>query len=155
LPAGASGQYHVFVVTDAAGQVFEYNSEGNNVTEAGHLLAVAPAPFADLVVADVTVPATGASGKPLNVSWTVRNQGTGGTNTSSWQDRVVLSGDTVLGNADDVLLGTVPHSGTLAKDATYTQSGNFVLPNGIAGNYHVFVTADSGNAVDEFLFEDN
>src|SRR6185369_4827005 len=91
LPAGSSGQYHVFVVTDAGNAVYEYTFEGNNLTEPNNLLAISPVPFADLVISDVTVPSTGASGRPLAVSWTVHNQGTGSTNVNSWQDRLVLS----------------------------------------------------------------
>ena len=82
LPAGLSGQYHVFVVTDAANQVYEYQGETNNFGEPVHVLAVAPSPFPDLVVSDVTVPAAGHSGSPLEVRWTVANQGPGATNVS-------------------------------------------------------------------------
>ena len=150
-----SGQYHLFVATDSTNAVYEYTFENNNVTEAGNLVSVRPVDFADLVVSSVVAPGSGSSGQPLTITWTVTNQRAGATNVSSWQDRLVLSTDTVLGNGDDVTLGTQAHSGTLSGGASYTQTADVVLPQGIEGTRYVFVLADATNAVDEFLLDGN
>ena len=155
LPAGLSGQYHLFVASDANDAVYEYTFENNNATEAANLVSVRPAEFADLIVTSVSAPNSGSSGQPLAVSWTVLNQRAGMTNVSTWLDRLVLSADTILGNADDVLLGTYAHSGGLAGGASYTQSADVVLPNGTEGTRYVFVVTDATGSVDEFLLENN
>ena len=155
LPANLAGQYHLFVATDSANAVYEYTFENNNVTEAGNLVSVRPVDFADLTVTSVVAPGSGSSGQPLTVTWTVTNQRVGATNVSSWQDRLVLSTDTVLGNGDDVTLGTQSHSGTLSGGASYTQTADVVLPQGIAGTRYVFVLADATDVVDEFLLDGN
>ena len=61
----------------------------------------------------------------------------------------------MLGNGDDVTLGTQTHSGTLSGGASYTQTADVVLPQGIEGTRYVFVLADATNAVDEFLLDGN
>ena len=155
LPANLKGQFTLFVVTDATGLVYEYTFETNNVTVAPNLVTVAPRLFPDLVVSDVSAPAAGSSGQPLGLSWTVMNQGGGGTDVSVWQDRVILSADTVLGNADDRDLGLFTRNGTLASGRSYTRSAQVVLPDGLSGDYYLFVVADALNNVDEFLNEGN
>ena len=155
LPSGMSGQFHLFVVADSSNAVYEFSFENNNVTSAPELVSVRPSPFADLVVTGVTVPASGSSGKPFELTWTVLNQGQGQTNTSTWQDRIVLSADTVLGNADDIPLANVTRKGSLASGSSYDRTATVVLPDGVTGEYYVFVQADSADVVDEFLLESN
>ena len=155
LPTGLSGQYHLFVATDSAGAVYEYTFENNNVTKSETLLSVRPAEFADLVVSSVVAPNSGSSGEPLAISWTVTNQRAGVTNVSSWQDRIVLSSDTTIGNADDVTLGTYAHSGALVGGANYSQSADVILPNGTEGTRYLFVVTDVTGSVDEFILENN
>src|SRR5262249_792573 len=93
-------------------------------------------------------------GDPIDVSWRVRNQGEATTNVSSWVDRLVLSADDLLDNTD-AELAQVTHSGTLAVDTTYTTQTTVTLPNGIAGDFHIFVVTDFTNVVSERDAEDN
>ncbi len=69
--------------------------------------------YPDLAPTVFSVPATGRGGSALPLSWTVTNAGAA-TGATSWTDRVVLSTDAVLGNADDVVLGSLVHDGALA-----------------------------------------
>ena len=59
LPPGFTGNYHLFVMTDATGVVFENSSEANNTAEPPNRFAVSPRPYADLVVSSVNVPGPG------------------------------------------------------------------------------------------------
>ena len=155
LPAGLSGQFTLFVATDATNTVYEYTFENDNVTAAPAPVLVRPLPFADLIVSNVTTPAAGSSGQALTIDWTITNQGTGTTNTASWYDRMVLSRDDQLGNGDDVTLLSKLHSGGLVPNGSYAATTDVVLPNGIEGDYYLFVIADATDVVDEFILEGN
>jgi RHS repeat-associated protein len=160
LPGGISGDYYLFVATDADSQVFEhvdgYDAEANNGKVSATPIAITLTPPPDLQVSALTLPAIADSGQGALVNWTVTNTGTKSTGVSNWSDRIILSADNDLSTTNDnVELGTIAHSGALAAGASYTQSQNVVLPKGINGNYHVFVTADVGNQVAEYTGENN
>ncbi|MDH7498796.1 MAG: CARDB domain-containing protein, partial [candidate division NC10 bacterium] len=111
--------------------------------------------FADLGVADMTVPANASSGEEIHIAWTVGNLGTGVTNAVEWHDRIVLSGNDKYGDADDIPLASVQHTGALDVGSEYGAEADVRLPLGIAGNYRLFVETDQNNAVFEYLFENN
>lgn len=75
IPSGWGGSAHLFVLTDARGQVYEFEFDGNNATPAGQALAltvVGP----DLVIdGPPAAPATAQFGSTVALSWTVRNTG--------------------------------------------------------------------------------
>ncbi|MCB2004975.1 MAG: hypothetical protein KDH93_08170, partial [Rhodoferax sp.] len=137
LPAAFEGRYTLFVRADADGQVFENGQEANNTASPEHVFDVMKIPYADLVIDSVT-PADGAhSGRPLEITWVVRNQGIGLTDIDSWSDRVYLSP-----NADGSgrqFMGYFNHIGFLAPNGDYTRTGTIVLPNGISGTWYAMV----------------
>ena len=49
--------------------------------------------YADLVVSSISAEQDAASGRSLEVSWTVSNQGIGITNQNLWLDRIKLATD--------------------------------------------------------------
>src|SRR5207248_6511028 len=94
LPPGCTAHAHLVVKTDVNAQVFENGRTQNNTAGLGGFFDVMPAAYSDLAVSSVTVPAgQGYSGQPLEVHWTVKNQGIGLTSNGSWADQVVLSRD--------------------------------------------------------------
>ena len=111
-------------------------------------------PYADLVVTAVAPIGPASSGKPLTVTWSVANQGIGITRVGSWTDRVYLSRDQVR-SADDVVLGDFSRTGYLRPGETYTRQVSANLPQAISGTYYLIVATDSGNGVNEALFESN
>ena len=68
--------------------------------------------------------------------------------------RVILSEDAVL-DAGDIELGRVLHKEGLPKGETYREAGVYTLPIDAAGDFTIFVTADSDFAVFEGLKEPN
>ncbi|MEM9586008.1 MAG: CARDB domain-containing protein, partial [Planctomycetota bacterium] len=152
LPVGLSGTFNVLVKTDATANVPEFIFEENNVSFPDDPLEISLTPAADLATSDITLSATQAlAGGPLQVQWVVTNigegvtaDGTPGGTVSDWTDRVVLSQDEIFGNADDVLLADVPHSGELASTANYQGSWLGNLPEGLSNNYFVLVSTDFG-----------
>ena len=169
LPLSFAGQYQLFVVTDSSNQVYEGSQKNNNARLHGVSVDGDPLPVepptpgiqiqpqipADLQVTSVTVPASAASGDLITVNYTVLNAGLGHTNAAYWRDDVVLSKDNVLGNADDVNLGSMYHANQLAPTGSYQGSGSFRLPIDLQGDYHLWVRTDAGGVVAESGAEEN
>ncbi|MUG93294.1 hypothetical protein F7734_12990 [Scytonema sp. UIC 10036] len=140
IPFTLSGQYHLFVVTDANAQVYEANALGNNYKSQ---LITVNRDTPDLQVTGVNATPSVSSTDKLAVNWTVKNFGTGRTNAYSWYDSVYLSTDTQLNSQQDIYLGQVFHSGALDQFGSYDGSGTFNLPIDLKGNYHVIVRTDN------------
>ncbi len=117
--------------------------------------------FADLVVvdADVVVPATAASGETIRVTWTTGNFGAVPTPAGEdvWVDRVVLSVNDRYGDADDIELGQLTHTGALGVGERYAVAAvlDVMLPKGMGGAYYILIKTDITNRVREFIFEEN
>jgi hypothetical protein len=111
--------------------------------------------FPNMQVTSIGLPTGGGSqsGQPVTFSFRVENVGSLATPGANWIDRAVMSFNTTLGDADDIPLGFLPHSGALAPGAGYSVTNTVTLPDGISGDYYIIVQTDAGNAVNEFLLE--
>lgn len=110
--------------------------------------------FPNLIVTTVSLPGgTPLSGQPVNFSYSVANTGSLATVVASWLDRAAFSTNTILGDGDDIPLGFTPHFGSLEPGQGYTVTNALTLPDGVSGDYYLIVQTDSGNAVNEFVFE--
>ncbi len=146
LPAGLGGHYYLAVVTDAAGALIEPDGEANNLS------AVSPfdvtAPFADLVTEAVSGPAAAESSQSISVTWRVRNSGQAVTSTGNWTDRIYVSTSPTF-DASAIQVGQFAHVGLLAPGAAVISQASVTLPDGISGDYYVYVTTDADSAVYE------
>ncbi len=106
----------------------------------------------DLEIQNVQIPASAFSSQNLSVSWETHNTGTGGTNMSQWTDAVYLSADQLFSTSVDTYLGGIQNFSALESNQSYSNTADFTLPNGIQGDYYVFVVTDRYNYVPE---EDN
>lgn len=111
--------------------------------------------FPNLVVSAVNLPTDSSilSGQTITYSYGVQNIGSLATPSPNWSDRAALSLDTVLGNSDDLALGVFPHNGSLNPGESYLVTNSYKLPDGLSGDFHLIINADSGNSINEFLFE--
>ena len=156
LPSTLNENRFVVIATDIDSEVFEGDGEANNITIDDAPIDVRLQPFANLVVADVTVPADAFSGQSTGVSWTIENVGTRGTNSPFWNDAVYLSADTVFDPQFDVFLGRSPNLSFLDVGKSYrVEDFQVTLPRGINGPFYFLVIADSDSRVDEFGSEDD
>ena len=106
---------------------------------------LSPAVFAD-----------GETGRQTDVTWRVRNLGGPDDLLGSWTDRLVLSNDANLGDADDLLLGEFVVMGPLASLDTYERTETLLLPDETAlGDYRIFLLVDAFDQLDEAGGEDN
>ncbi len=151
MPPGFTGRYHLFVETDAADVVFENGSKANNVAEAPNHFDVMPIPYADLVVSSIQVPQPAGSGQPINVTWTVTNQGIGLTSVPSWDDDLALASDPAGKNIIQDY-GLFNHLGPIGPGENYVRTGQVTLPNGLSGTYYFVVTAAANNPPFEFIY---
>ena len=153
VPIDYSGEYEIVVVTNATRTLSEAPRD-NNRNQTG--LHVELAPYADLVVSNVTAPAvTIADPATIQVSWTVANQGNGAGSTNAWTDRVVLSKDDIIGNGDDVTIGEYRHVGSLDVGQSYLRAEQIQLPLNTSGRFRLFVVSDAKNEVFENAIEAN
>ncbi|MEA3445820.1 MAG: CARDB domain-containing protein, partial [Bacteroidota bacterium] len=154
LPDGISGNYYIFIVTDYSSHLLE-EDEGNNTGRNTSPLLVTLTPPPDLQVSSIITPNNTFSGLPINVTWTVKNFGSGATTTSYWHDMVYLTTDEVFDAGNASMLGSFYHSGALQTDSTYTTTESFTIPANVFGTYYVFIYTDFYNQVYEHATENN
>jgi subtilase family serine protease len=153
VPLEYNGEYELIVIADAA-KAFDDRNQDNNRSSVN--MSVDLAPFADLTVSQITAPTQIIDDPaPVDIAWTVTNQGTGAGLTSSWMDRIVLSSDDTLGNRDDIVVGEFLHEGALASGESYSRAEHILLAARTAGRYKLFVVSDARGQVFENFSESN
>lgn len=149
IPNVAVGNYFILVAADADNNVVEgapsSAAENNNVNAAQIALT---APAVDLTAGNVSANQTLYAGQTADVSWTVANSGTSATVGANWTDYVILSRDSVL-DATDRFLGYKAHDGALGANASYDATLSVQIPNGLTGEYKIFVITDRNNQIAE------
>ena len=154
IPARIQGIYHLRVVSDADGAVYEGADTVNNVGQPAAPLTVAVQPRPDLTIT-VTAPDTVDAGGSFAVEFEVSNQGTVPTTVPSWVDRVYLSLDGAI-TRDDIVVETSSNQSALGPGESYRVTTNtVVVPERFRGEVFVLAQADSDKQVDEWPNEDN
>ena len=146
----SDGTYYILVKADDS-ENQEETEENNNIGTASFSIRnPTPTPEIDLVVDTVTIsPTEITSGESLDVSWTVRNQGTG-TTIESWSDRIYLSTDESLSNEDISLDVLSIQDIQLSPNETYSQTASVDLPDELSdGTYYVLIETDDANIQEE------
>ncbi|NLX56992.1 MAG: S8 family serine peptidase [Planctomycetaceae bacterium] len=156
LPIDFTGIVYLYVRTDADGQVYEGANEDNN--DSALLPVTIVQNLADLQVSEIgDVGGSHAAGDWIPITWVVQNFGTGATNALSWRDRIYLSPDDVLGNGNDIQLGSKLRSSPLGAGEAYTGELTVQIPASVygAGPYYLGVRTDADGQVFEGTWEDN
>ncbi len=154
LPQGLTGDYYVYVFTDATKKVFEFTFEANNIRRATVPLMVSLAPYADLILSDIEVAADSMyGGTTYQVNWTVKNQGTGPAN-GGWTDRIYLGNSQSTTPLTAFIGGDFLHTKNLAAGDSVQISINFVAPN-LSGLWYFILETDVKKNQYEYLFENN
>lgn len=151
IPGGFAGVNYIFVHTDWNNGVFEFQADGNNVSSPVPIVINNP----DFETGSVTIPGAANSGENFEVTWNVRNNGPGTVFSLAWNDRVYLSRLPVFNTDSVTVLGSFTRSGAFHKDSSYTVTRSFTLPNGVSGDYYVFVETDADRHVFENLNDNN
>ena len=134
--AVAPGDYYLIVRVDTT-RVFESN-EANNARSLPIRLT-AP----DLTPMALSVASTRVANRPVEVSWTVLNQGNGeGMPAPEWWDAVGLSTDPVGDMTDIVLTGTLIRGRHWLPGGSYTRTRTVWMPEVAPGDYYLIVYTD-------------
>jgi hypothetical protein len=145
LPAGiVSGNYYLYVHTDADNAVFEYLYDNNNVTRSSIIEVSQP----DLQVAQASLPEQITSGYPLNLSYTLVNEGEGAIVNQSVTDKIFVS---VSGSmADAIMIDSIRRNVSLPAGQSMTVMRNEVVPTGLTdGIYNLLIMTDFDNDINE------
>jgi RHS repeat-associated protein len=153
LPRGIDGNFFFLVKADASNQVFELDSEGDNIGASGPMrVQLTPPP--DLQVASVQAPSQAFSGQSMTLNWSVANEGTGPTFEAAWYDQIYMSADEALDGSDRLLV-QVYHAGVLKPGESYAASRVVTLPMSVSGDFFFLARTDGLNHVYEHAFEGN
>ena len=162
VPDGLSGNLYVVVTTagggdnsiDGSGGPFEFIYSANDTTISAAVPVSQPV-TPDLVVSSVLAPTTAFEGTPIDITWTVANQGLGEAN-GSWVDRVYLQD---LGSNPANLIGPTIELGQFVRNGpfdpgkTYTRTEQIILPGHIEDLYTVYVTTNYIAAAGDGIYE--
>lgn len=154
IPKSLVGDHYLFVYTDRFNQVKETTTADNKGRQIDTLkIQLTPPP--DLQVTSVIAPFNAFSNQQINVTWTVKNEGTGPSLSGRWYDKVYLSQDPALVVRNATQLGRFKRTGNLQADSSYTKTQQITLPNGIFGRYYIHVRADADGHEFEYVYENN
>ncbi|MFN0124282.1 MAG: CARDB domain-containing protein, partial [Blastocatellia bacterium] len=148
VPGNIAGDWYVFVVTDAHGQIYEFNREDNNLDYDRRRRVRIRATPPDLTVQSVSAPGAAVAGNTLSVTWTVRNQGAFDAGPA-FRDVLYLSTDNQLDVSRDIPLSLSPRN-ILPAGQSYTVTQTATLPTCLSGVHYLFVVTDQGNALFEY-----
>ena len=177
IPRGLNGAYYFLVATDSGNAVNEENQTNNLLTKA---IQINVPPLPDFIVESVQAPAQSFGGAPIDIAYTLKNQGTAATGYGGIE-RIYFSRDTTLNTSQDRLVFTsderrtsIGAGATMTRNSSHrrtvcTNGANVAeapaechdeydlvsLPGDLQGLYYVFVVADVYDAVYEYTNENN
>ncbi|MDZ8081864.1 MAG: CARDB domain-containing protein [Nostoc sp. DcaGUA01] len=138
----AVGNYYLLYQADGNNNIAETNESNNIVSKAISIKK------ADLIIQNAINPSVGSVGGSLEVSYQVKNQGTG-SSASYHQTKFYLSTNTTLSN-DDTYLDSDYFFSSIAAGAYSASTTTINISNSIAvGNYYLLYQADGNNNIAE------
>jgi hypothetical protein len=140
----APNTYYLYASTDNGNTVFEYTDEGNNILRSAPFYIKSPDPVDFELLSASSMPDTLNSGQITAAQWSVRNNGVGTSvfNLPFWEDAVFLSADSLYSPGEDLFVRGFTRNGPLNNAGVYNSNQNFTIPNGLSGNYYVFIVTD-------------
>ncbi|MET0465390.1 MAG: CARDB domain-containing protein [Chitinophagaceae bacterium] len=141
----AAGRYYLHLMTDYANGVFEYQSENNNLAIDSIVIS-----RPDLVATNVEASSVTSSEAVLPVQWTISNQGDGKVLAGRTRlDQVWLSPSNNFNDAAKKLLASVYSQNAIDTGSSLLLQQNVTIPQGLSGNYFLFVRTDASNTFSE------
>jgi hypothetical protein len=149
LPIGISGNFYLIVETDSDNTIFEGAFEDNNQNYTATPIQVNLTPPPDLGVEILSIPANPTASRDITIRYRVSNDGSTSTPNSFWTDAIYLSTNSEFDPATAQRLGEITHYGRLEPEASYENSVSLTLPDGLNGDYFIFVSTDNDKTVFE------
>ncbi len=151
MPNNVSGPRYLFVQTDRSDVIYEYSFEHNNVSRSNLFHIISP----DLVPSRISYPDTTTTGMLASFGWTDKNLGPGGMLFSRWKDALSISRYPVYDPDSVIELMRVAGSGALGAGDSSHRGLSMLIPNGLSGEYYVYVNSDVEGKVFEAGQEGN
>ncbi len=155
LPVGVTGNWYVLVTCDAFGQVYEVPFDSNNQGTPAFATTIFLTPPPDLETTVLAAPTNALASHTFAATYRVANEGTTITPNSGWVDYLYLSADTNFDAGGDLYVGGSVRYSPLPPGGLYTNTITTTLPNGLSGEFYVFVYSDAGNTVFELNKSNN
>ena len=146
IPDGEPGPFYVYVVVNKTNPIPEVSTQ-NNTARSPHAITIERP---DLMISHLNVPSAMVSGEGASLSWTVKNDGAGRVNSTTWTDSIVMSKHPVY--HPDSLIGVGSHkhhNQTLLPGETITTTETLHIPHGHIGTFYFYVITDVYDAVYE------
>ncbi|MCH5372390.1 MAG: hypothetical protein JJ992_00310, partial [Planctomycetes bacterium] len=138
--------------TPDGNQIVTITVQADGFNSGSSRLVVSDVDKPDLRVVQVIAPASGYTGRVVDLQYQVSNEGRQPA-TGPWMDRVYVSRDPWLDSGDQVL-GNFPFAETIAAGQSQLRTAPITLPSTV-DTYYVIVAADVGFDVDEILENNN
>ncbi len=147
LPLSGSltgGPWYFIVKADANG-VQPESDENNNLRAAA--LQISRPPLPDLAVMNLIAPPDALPGQPMEISWSVTNQGPAAV-SNVWTETILLSSDNIAGG--DSALALLTFTNVLAPGGSVMRTHSVIIPaTGPSGLLRVGVEVDAQQTVVE------
>ncbi|MCA1746636.1 MAG: hypothetical protein LC655_02995, partial [Bacteroidales bacterium] len=151
IPNGLSGQHYLYIHTNAAEPVCEFDPENNSYTIP---LAIELSPSPDFVVNDLSITDETNAESYVNLSYTTLNQGDGNA-AGPWRDSVYLSQSPDFDPESSILFFGYIHSDTLQSGQSKTTDVEVRIPSIEAGDWYIYVQTNAGESIYEHEASDN
>lgn len=149
---------YAYIYTDGDNDIFEYNSENNNILRSNPIHVTCPPPVdLDILAAFTTMPDTIKEGDLYTLQWNVQNLGstTANWDYELWYDGLYLSTDMVYDYDEDIFVYDWTESGPLGADEIYEDYREFTVPNGNYGDYYLLLVSDHTELNNDGNFSNN
>ncbi len=146
IPSIQSDNYYVYAYTDAKDTIYEGANENNNTLRSQ---TTVPVLNPNLVVAGVSHVTAINSGQSMNVQWTTKNIGLGKLYYSNVSDKIYLSSSPNFKLDSIVMLDVKSYNVTLLPNDSIDNQMTVNIPNGISGNFYIFIHTNYDQAVYE------
>jgi hypothetical protein len=136
IPDILSGDYYVYIYTDAKDTVYEGTNENNNI-----LRSQLPVTLfnPNLTVNNVNHVTSINSGQAIDIGWTTKNIGSGKLYYAGISDKIYLSSSPIFHADSIVSLSVKSYNATLLPGDSINNQMTVNIPNGVSGNFYIFI----------------
>lgn len=140
----SQGNYYVYVYSNPDKEVFEYPGVAQIRRSDVAITVNRP----DVVVSSITAPLSGIGGEPINVSYSILNNGPGAVFNHSRNDRLFVSTSNVFDNTA-VEVARQSYNENLSVGTAVSHTFNYTFPPATSGNRYFYVQVNFDSSFKE------
>lgn len=146
----AQGNYYVYVYANQEKNVYEFPDTPSIRRSALPITILRP----DLVVNNVSVPATASGAQPITIAYNIQNNGPGAVFNANRNDRMYVSTSATF-NASAVLIDTRMYNASLVLNTPVPYSFTYTFPPGTSGTRYFFIQTNADSLFGENNYNNN